>query len=82
MIFEKLIVEIKARGQMEDETVLAKAKAARTWVGHANVHARTYGGKPWRYLLVPHDAVRENATVAGLAARFSLAEIIDATVEV
>jgi type III restriction enzyme len=76
MIFEKLIVEIKARNEMEDETVLAKATAARTWVGHANEHARSYGGKPWRYLLVPHDAVRENATLMGLAAQFTQAEIV------
>ena len=32
---EKLIVEIKAKKDLEDETVKAKTKAARTWVGHA-----------------------------------------------
>jgi len=74
---EKLIVEIKARKDLEDETVKAKAKAARTWVGHANRHAKTYGGKPWRYVLIPHDAMLANATVAGLAAKFSLPAIIE-----
>ena len=39
---EKLIVEIKARKDMEDETVLAKSKAARTWIGYANRHAISY----------------------------------------
>ncbi len=55
-------------------------KAARTWVGHANAHACTYKGKPWRYILVPHDAMLENATIAGLVARFSQSEIVE-TVE-
>jgi type III restriction enzyme len=77
---EKLIVEIKARKDLEDETVKLKAKAARTWVGHANAHARTYNGKPWRYVLIPHDAMLENATLSGVVARFSQAEILE-TVE-
>ncbi|WGR98026.1 Tn7 transposase TnsA N-terminal domain-containing protein [Bradyrhizobium sp. ISRA443] len=67
---EKLIVEIKVRRDLEDGTVKAKAKAARTWVGHANDHAKTYGGKPWCYVLIPHDAMLENVTLAGLAAKF------------
>jgi type III restriction enzyme len=72
---EKLIVEIKARRELEDETVKAKALAARTWVGHANAHAKTYAGKPWRYVLVPHDAMLENVSLNGLAARFSQLEL-------
>lgn len=28
--------------------------------------------KPWRYLLIPHDAVQVNATLGALAARFAL----------
>jgi type III restriction enzyme len=74
---EKLIVEIKARKDLEDETVTAKAKAARTWIGHANAHAKTYGGKPWRYLMIPHDAMLANATLPGLMAKFSQREIFD-----
>lgn len=72
---EKLIVEIKARRDLENETVKAKSKAARTWIGHANVHAMTHKGKPWRYALVPHDAILENVTLAGLIAKFNLPEI-------
>jgi type III restriction enzyme len=74
---EKLIVEIKARRDLEDETVKAKAKAARTWVGYANEHAKTYGGKPWRYALIPHDAMLENVTLAGLAAKFAQTAIVE-----
>jgi len=73
---EKLICEVKARRDLDDLDVLVKAKAARTWVHYANEHARQTGGKPWRYVLIPHDAVLENATLAGLAARFSQSEIV------
>ena len=65
---EKLIVEIKARNEMDDEIVLAKARAAAEWVKYANEHADTNGGKSWGYLLVPGDAITESATLAGLAA--------------
>jgi type III restriction enzyme len=74
---EKLIVEIKAKKDLEDETVKAKAKAARTWVGHANAHARSYGGKPWRYILIPHDALLANFDLKGLVAKFNQPEIVE-----
>ena len=79
---EKLIVEIKAKKDLEDETVLAKAKAARVWIGHANIHAKSYGGKPWRYLLVPHDGLLESMSLAGLAARYELQSIVEKEEEV
>jgi hypothetical protein len=31
------------------------------------VFTGSQGGKPWKYLLVPHDAVAHNATVSALA---------------
>ena len=30
------------------------------------------GGKPWVYLLVPHDAVAQNMTLAALRARYEV----------
>ena len=72
---EMLICEIKARNQLQDPTVEAKAKAARTWVSYANDHAKQNDGKPWRYVLIPHDAVAENASLAGLVASFEKPEI-------
>lgn len=65
---EKLIVEVKARNEMTDEIVLAKARAACEWVGHANAHADEIGGKHWTYALIPHDDIRESSTLAGLIA--------------
>ncbi len=68
---EKLIVEIKAANELTDPIVMAKAAAARKWVGHANDHARENGDKPWSYVLIPHTAVLPSATLAGLVARFT-----------
>jgi type III restriction enzyme len=68
----KLIVEIKAKSEMDDPIVQAKARAASKWVRYANAHAGEIGGKPWAYALVPHDVVGPSATLAGLMARHGL----------
>lgn len=70
---EKLIVETKAKNELNDPVVLAKARAARKWVHHANEHAKGTGSKPWAYVLVPHDAVQPSATLASLAAAYAQA---------
>jgi len=66
---EKLLCEPKRANEMTDEVVLAKADAAATWCKHATAHANENGGKPWRYLLIPHDQIQDQMTLAGLAAR-------------
>lgn len=68
----KLIVEIKASNQMDDATVKEKARAASEWVKHANEFAAEGDGKPWRYALVPDNAITESATLAGLIGRYGL----------
>ena len=52
-----LMVETKARNELNSDEVKAKAAAGALWCKHASDHARATGAKPWRYLLVPHDAV-------------------------
>lgn len=69
---QKLIVEIKAKNEMTDVIVQAKARAASKWIGYANTHAAESGGKGWAYALVPHDVVGPSATLKGLMARHSL----------
>ena len=69
---QKLIVEIKAANEMDDPIVQAKTRAATKWVDRANDHARENGGKPWTYVLVPHDVVLPSATLKGLLARHGL----------
>jgi len=64
----RFLCEPKAANEMDDPIVQAKAKAAITWCKHATAHAQQYDGKPWSYILIPHDKIDESKTVAGLAA--------------
>ena len=66
---EKFLCEPKRASEMTDDVVLAKADAAATWCSYATTHAKENGGKPWRYLLIPHDQIQDQMTLAGLAAR-------------
>lgn len=72
---EMLICEVKAANEVQDPIVQAKATAARTWIGAANTVAKELGRKPWRYALIPHDAVTEAATLAGLIKTYGLGEV-------
>jgi type III restriction enzyme len=66
------MLEPKASNQLNDPIVLAKKDVAVKWCANASVHAASYGGKPWKYLLIPHDEIAENKTITGLAARFGV----------
>ena len=68
----KLICETKARKDIGSDEVKEKAKAAVEWCEHATKHENEVGGKPWSYLLIPHDVVNEAKTLQGLAAAFTL----------
>lgn len=54
------MVETKARGDINTQEVQAKAAAAMQWCKHASDFTASVGGKPWKYLLVPHDEVNES----------------------
>jgi type III restriction enzyme len=69
---EMLICEVKARNELDDPIVKAKAKAASLWVLEANKVAAERGKKAWRYALIPHDAITESSTLAGLANRYGI----------
>jgi len=64
------MLEPKKRTELDDPIVIAKKEAAVKWCANASNHAASYGGKPWRYVLIPHDEIAENITLEGLAARF------------
>jgi type III restriction enzyme len=72
MIF---MLEPKARNEMNDEIVLAKKEAALKWCANASNHAASNGGKPWQYVLIPHDEIAENMTMEGLANQFRSSKI-------
>jgi type III restriction enzyme len=63
-----LICEVKARSELNDPIVLAKAQAAIKWCEAATRHAAEVKAKPWSYLLIPDDAVMGAATLDGLVA--------------
>ena len=69
---QKFLCEPKRANEMTDEIVLAKADAAAVWCRHATAHSNENGGKPWRYLLIPHDEIQDQMTLAGLAARHTV----------
>ncbi len=70
------MLEPKAANEMEAPEVVAKMQAALTWCAHATNHTASYGGKPWKYVLIPHDAVADNMSLAGLASRFARPAIV------
>ena len=65
-----VMLEPKMATQMTEKDVLAKQDVAVQWCGWASEHAQTYGGKPWRYALIPHDAIAENVTINFLLERY------------
>jgi type III restriction enzyme len=67
----KYMCEPKRASDMTDTAVLAKADAAVTWCRHASDHEDRNDGKPWSYLLIPHDAITASRTLQSLAAEYT-----------
>jgi type III restriction enzyme len=57
------MIETKAENQINSPEVQAKKKAAKTWCGYAAAHNAKHHGKPWKYLLISHEAVKDNMTL-------------------
>jgi type III restriction enzyme len=66
------MLEAKARNDMYASEVQAKKDTAVQWCRHATRHTLSHGGKPWQYLLIPHDAITENMTLPGLVSQFRI----------
>jgi type III restriction enzyme len=64
------MLEPKDAKQLSDDEVVAKKNSAITWCQQASDHANEYGGKPWRYVLIPHSAIADNMTLSGLVLAF------------
>lgn len=64
-----LICEVKAKNELDDPDVKAKAAAATKWCKTATQHAG--GAKPWTYLLIPDEQITGSSTLDGLAAKFA-----------
>jgi type III restriction enzyme len=71
MIETKKAQEVTAAQESETE-VKAKADQAILWCKHASDYSKKVGGKPWRYLLIPHDQVAANVTLASLVSKYGM----------
>ncbi|EPD3396123.1 MULTISPECIES: DEAD/DEAH box helicase [Klebsiella] len=71
-----LMVETKARTDINSQEVQAKASAAARWCKHATTYAATVGSKPWHYILVPHDEIVESKRISDFM-RFEIKDIVD-----
>ncbi|MDD1629259.1 MAG: type III restriction endonuclease subunit R, partial [Methylococcaceae bacterium] len=65
-----LMVETKSQAEMADTKVQAKADAAVTWCENAGDYLLKNGGKAWKYLLIPHDEVKENFQLGDYVRKF------------
>jgi len=65
------MLEPKARNEMDNLQVLAKKDVAVQWCQNASDYMLNHGGKPWQYVLIPHDAIAENMTLKGLSERYN-----------
>lgn len=68
----KYIVETKAAKEMTAKDVLAKQAIAKRWCEEATKYEQSVGGKPWRYILIPHDTLVADRSWDKLVADWSV----------
>jgi len=52
--------ETKAEKDVSAEDVKSKADAARTYCAIVSAYNARHNGKPWKYIIIPHTAVKRN----------------------
>ncbi|WP_406604340.1 DEAD/DEAH box helicase [Bartonella gliris] len=72
----KYLCEPKKASEMQNAIVFKKRNAAVQWCCHATNYAVTHGGKPWHYVLIPHDAIKANSSFEGLRAEFTISRTV------
>ncbi|MGZ8930876.1 MAG: hypothetical protein ACXW0O_07785 [Methylosarcina sp.] len=55
---------------MTDTKMQAKADAAVKRCENTSDYLMKNGGKPWKYLLIPHDKIKENYQLKDYAKKF------------
>ena len=60
------MIETKAANEIDSEEVKAKANAAIIYCNYANDFIKEHGGKQWKYVIIPHDAVAKNSSFEGV----------------
>ena len=64
------MLEPKNRDEIDNPQVVAKKDVAVKWCQNASNYMLQHNGKPWVYVLIPHDAIAQNMTLTGLSDRF------------
>ncbi len=66
------ILEVKRRDQLEQAGVLAKKEAAVQYCKYASDFTVKNGGKPWKYVLIPHDEISRTSSIDYLLQKFTV----------
>lgn len=66
------MVETKKKDDIDTDTVQSKAKAAISYCQHATEYNKQIDGKPWKYVLIPHNAVRLNMSLGHLLSTYEV----------
>lgn len=64
------LIETKKETDVEVSDVQAKAKAAMEYCKNASDYTEKNGGKPWKYLLIPHNEVTLSKSLDYFVTRF------------
>lgn len=63
---ELLLLEVKARDEINTPSVQAKARAALEWCQEATRHTQQSGGKSWQYAILAAEDITAASTLKGL----------------
>ncbi len=74
---EVLMVETKSTQHRNEDgswntEVTEKAKAGVKWCENASHYLKQHGGKEWKYLLIPHDEVKDNKKLVDFVRAFTV----------
>lgn len=64
------LVETKKEKDIPTEEVQSKARAALLYCQNATEYTTANGGKPWKYILLPHDSVKLNMSLDYLVKKY------------
>jgi type III restriction enzyme len=60
------LIETKRADELPSNEVQAKAQAALKYCNYATEYTAEHGGKPWKYVLIPHDQVTKTSSFKGV----------------
>jgi len=66
------MIETKKEGDIETADVQEKTQAALLYCKNATDFTTRNGGKPWKYVLIPHNAVMTNMSFETLTRKFAV----------